>query len=101
MDKGPQFHLQYMSMVLLCLGAQYFLQRYILIKKPELQIESDISKHLEELEKKRVGSLSFFIVISLMIVSFIFIKDDTLRPLSMTMFILIPVFNKVLKKRKK
>lgn len=98
--KGAGFAiLVYLSIILLCISAQFFLQRYILIQRPNLRTEQDISKELIELERKRVSLLSFAIIIVLIIISLIVIEDEVLKSMVSLWMILFPVLQRMFKRK--
>lgn len=100
--KGAGFALVvYLSVIMLCIGAQYFLQRYILIQRPQLRTNQDITKELVELERKRVSLLSFAIILVLILISLFLIKDEILKSLVTLWMVLFPVLQWIFKKKKK
>lgn len=90
----------YLGIIMVCMAAQYILQHYILIKRPQLRNNTDIQKHLEELEKKRIGLISFAIIIVLVIISLFFIKDESMKSIVMLWMLLFTPLMKILKRKK-
>ena len=91
----------YLSIILLCISAQFFLQRYILIQRPQLRNTQDISAQLNELERKKVALTSFIIILCLIILSIIIIKDEKIKSMVMLWMLLFPVLQRLLRKKKK
>lgn len=91
----------YLSIILLCISSQFFLQRYILIQRPQLRNTQDISAQLNELERKKVALISFIIILSLIILSIIIINDEKIKSIVMLWMLIFPVLQRLLKKNKK
>ena len=91
----------YLTTLMLCLSAQYFLQRYILISRPQLRINVDITEHLIELEKKGKSLLSFAVIMALIFVSLALITDPLYKPLVTLWMLPFAFMQKLFKKKKK
>jgi len=91
----------YLSIILLCISSQFFLQRYILIQRPQLRNTQDISAQLNELERKKVALISFIIILCLIILSIIIINDEKIKSIVMLWMLIFPVLQRLLKKNKK
>ncbi len=91
----------YMGVILLTLGAQYFLYQYIIVQRPELRNNANLPTHLEELHKKRISLIIFSILLVLIIITYLFITNPKLKTLSFLWMGTMPVFYKLLMKKKK
>ncbi|MDB5203701.1 MAG: hypothetical protein JWQ27_3110 [Ferruginibacter sp.] len=72
----------YFGIILCCIITQYFLQHYILIKKPALRASTDLKEHLFELYKKKLLVIGFSIAFILCIVTFLFVKAKDFQSLA-------------------
>lgn len=72
----------YLGVILCCIIAQYFLQHYILVKKPYLRVNTDLKEHLFELYKNKILVVCFSIAFILCVLTFTFVKDKELQSLA-------------------
>lgn len=91
----------YLGVIMLSLGAQYFLYQYIMVQHPELRNNANVETHLEELRKKRVSLIVNVVMLILIIISYFFIKDPNQKTLSLTWMAVMPIMYKTLMKKKK
>ena len=98
---APVAMMVYLSVILLCSGAQFVLHHYILFQKPQLRVEKDIHLHFEEYDKKKSALISFIIIIGLILVTLLFIQDPHLQPMAVIWMAVFPLLQKVFKKKKK
>jgi len=91
----------YIGVILSCRIAQYFLNDYILIRKPDLRVKMDIQKELDQHRDHRFWLISISIVVVLMIITNQNIKDPDYRSLSFAWFLLVPLMRKILGKFRK
>ena len=72
----------YLGIILCCIIAQYFLQHYILVKKPSLRVNTDLKEHLFELRKKKILVICFSIAFILCMVTFTFVKAQEFQSIA-------------------
>lgn len=94
-------YLIYLSVILLTLGAQYFLYQYIIVQRPELRNNANLPTHLEELHKKRISLIVNAILLVLIIITYFLIPNPQLKTLSFLWMAFMPIFYKLLMKKKK
>ena len=90
----------YLGIILLCIITQYALQYYIVVQRPRLRVNTELSEHLLELWKKKILIVGFIIAFILCVISFLLIDDPELRSL-IPLWILPVVFVYRLMLRKK
>jgi uncharacterized membrane protein len=71
----------YLTTILFCITSQYVLQHYIIIKRPLLRINIDLSKQVFELKKKRILIISFGIAFILCAISYYFTTTPFIKSL--------------------
>lgn len=69
----------YLSVILACIYAQYFLLRYLIKQKPELRISVGLEEHEDSLRQKGIMVVIFSIVLFIAALGFYFIHDEDLR----------------------
>ncbi len=79
----------YLSVILACIYAQYFLLRYLVKQKPELCVTSGMTEQKESLRQKGTMVVIFTIVLLVAAISFYFVDDHDLR--NLIPFLLIPM----------
>jgi uncharacterized membrane protein len=94
-------YLIYLIVILLTLCAQYFLYQYIIVQRPELRNNANLSIHLEELKKKRISLIVNAILLVLIIITYFVIPNPKLKTLSFLWMAIMPIFYKLLLKKKK
>lgn len=89
----------YLAIIMCCLYAQSFLQRYILIKQPVLrEEEADITELLATYKKSIPSLISFPFVFVLVVLTYLYIDNPELRGMSSFWIMLIPITQLVYKK---
>jgi len=91
----------YMSVVFLCLSAQYVLEQYILISRPQLRIETDISGDLDELDNKGKSLIVFGLIFILTSATLLLITNPALKPLAILWSLPLVFLQKILNRKRK
>lgn len=91
----------YLGVILLTMGAQYFLYQYIMVQRPELRNNANLHTHLEELHKKRISLIVNAIMLLLVIITYFFIANPKLKSLSVLWMAVMPILYKLIMKKKK
>ena len=90
----------YFGIIISCLYAQFFLQHYVLIKKPELREEEADINELMDVYKKSVPSLfALPLAFSLTAITYFIVDNPELRGLSSLWIMIIPLAQLIYKKR--
>ncbi len=84
-----------------CILAQYLLYHYIVLKRPNLCVRTDMTEHKIELRKRKFSLIGFGISAVLIIISFNVISDPALKPLSTLWMVLFPIIYKLATKKQK
>ncbi len=90
----------YVGIIMLCILAQYILYHYIVVKRPQLRINTEMGTHLLELRKRKIALICFGGSILLVFVTYTLIQTPELKSLSSLWMLLVPVVNKILTKKK-
>lgn len=89
----------YVGIILLCMGAQYFVHQYILVGKPSLRTHANIDHLLVDLHKRKVGLVTFVVAVALILAVHQQIEDPEMKPLAMLCILLVPISIRVFKKK--
>jgi uncharacterized membrane protein len=89
----------YIGAIFICITLQYVLHHYILIGNPSLRINTNLSAHISELEKKKRGLLSFLVVIVLIIITYMIIPNKESKPLAILWFFPLAFITKIREKK--
>jgi len=89
----------YFSTILLSRGAQLALQHYILIKHPELRINSDISEELSRFKNSKIVLLLLIVVFLLTSATLYLIPNPEYKPFAWWWFFLFPFLLRYFKKK--
>ncbi len=79
----------YLAIIVCCITAQYLLQHYIIVQRPQLRVGTDMGEQLYELKKRKILVIGFFAAFVLCAISYYFIKDPDTR--SFIPFWILPV----------
>ncbi len=92
----------YLTIIICCIYAQFFLQHYLLIKKPHLcESDADVT-HLLKTYKQTIPSIIVLpVVIILIIITDYFVSGDEFKALSSLWIMLVPLTQLVYKKMQK
>jgi len=80
----------YFLIIIFSKGAQLILQHYILIKRPELRINTDISEEMNRYKKSRFVVILLVIMFALVTATTELIQDPEMKPLAWWWFFLFP-----------
>jgi uncharacterized membrane protein len=95
------FFFMYMAVILSCLLAQYRLQYYIIVKRPELRINTEMDVHVFELRKRKIALIGFVAAAVMIVATYTLIPDPDLKPMATFWMMLVPVIYKFFSKKKK
>jgi uncharacterized membrane protein len=84
----------YMMMILLCMGANFLLMDYILIKKPELRVSKVDKKFFEKHHKGKAALFAMFTMIPLIAATSFLISNPYLKNMSILWMTFLPLFIK-------
>ncbi len=90
----------YVGIIMLCILAQYILYHYIVVKRPQLRINTEIGAHLLALKKRKIAIICFGGSILLVFVTYTLIQTPEMKSLSSLWMLLVPLVNKILTKKK-
>lgn len=91
----------YISMILCCVIAQYILYHYIVIKRPSLRLNTDLSEHKADLQKRKIAVIGFSTSAVLIMITYLLIPQPELKNLSMLWMMVFPIVFKIMTKKKK
>jgi len=89
----------YFAVILFAKGAQLALQYYILVKRPQLRINTDIHDEVIRFKKSRLAIILLAVMFVLTSFTMFLVKDIEEKPAAWTWFILFPILMRVLQKR--
>ncbi len=90
----------YLGIIFLCIVAQFILHNYIVMKRPQLRVNTDMSEHVTELKKRKISLIGFSVAGVLITITYFLIPDPKLKSLSVLWMALFPVVYKILTKKK-
>ncbi|WP_162128120.1 TMEM175 family protein [Flavobacterium phycosphaerae] len=90
----------YLFMILFCVIAQFVLYHYIVIKRPSIRLNTDISEHKAELQKRKIAVIGFSASAVLIMITYLLIPQPELKNLSMLWMMVFPIVFKVMTKKK-
>jgi uncharacterized membrane protein len=91
----------YLCIILCCVIAQFLLYHYIVIKRPSIRLNTDITEHIEELYKRKIAVIGFSVAAVLIIITYQLIPQQELKTLSMLWMMMFPIVFKIMTKKKK
>jgi|LakMenEpi03Aug12_release.lakeMendotaPanAssembly.Ray.scaffolds.fasta_scaffold210017_3 uncharacterized membrane protein len=91
----------YIGAIFICITIQFALHHYVLIEKPSLRVNTNLSEHISELEKKKRGLLSFLITIGLIAVTYMIIPDESNKPLATLWFLPLAFISRIYERKLK
>jgi uncharacterized membrane protein len=91
----------YLGIIMCCIISQYSLYHYIVIKRPALRINTDLTLHLEELRKRKISLICFSGAALLTTITYLNVSDPVIKSLSTLWMVVFPIVYKVLVKKKK
>ncbi|HMK06411.1 MAG TPA: TMEM175 family protein [Flavobacterium sp.] len=91
----------YLMMIMLCVMAQYLLYYYIVVQKPAIRLNIDLSEHKNELYKRKVSLIGFSAAGLLITITYFIIPDSNMKPLSTLWMAVFSVIYGIIVKRKK
>jgi uncharacterized membrane protein len=91
----------YLSIIICTLSALTLIEDYIFIRKPELRNGSDISKHLEKFNQRKVSLMGFSVAIVMILITDHYVTDPRLSFLPTMWVMIVPVSFIILKKLNK
>jgi len=89
----------YFLIIILSRGAQLVLQHYILVKRPDLRIQTDIKDHLRSYKKSRFAVIMLILMFVLVTATTEMIEDPSLKPLAWWWFFPFPLILRYYQKR--
>ena len=91
----------YLFMILFCTIAQYLLYHYIIIGRPSIRLNADLTEHKIELNKRKISVIGFSMAAVLIMITYLLIPQPELKNLStLWMIVFLVVFKKITKKKK-
>jgi uncharacterized membrane protein len=90
----------YMGVIFCCIITQYILYHYVVVKRPELRLNVDVTVHLEELRKRRIAIGGFSLASTLVVLSYLLITDPAVKSYSFMWMAAFPVVYRILTRRK-
>lgn len=91
----------YLFMILFCTIAQYILYHYIIIGRPSIRLNADLTEHKIELNKRKISVIGFSMAAVLIMITYLLIPQPELKNLStLWMLVFLVVFKKITKKKK-
>jgi uncharacterized membrane protein len=90
----------YFLIILLCIFAQYLLYHYIIIVRPAIRLQIDITDHLKELKKKKISLIGFFLAGILTIITHLSISNVLLKPFSVMWIAVFSILYPIIIKQK-
>jgi len=91
----------YLFMILFCTIAQYILYHYIIIGRPSIRLNADLTEHKIELNKRKISVIGFSMAAVLIMITYLLIPQPELKNLStLWMIVFLVVFKKITKKKK-
>lgn len=91
----------YLGIILLCIFVQFALQYYIVVQRPEIRLNAEMTEHVEELRKRKVSLVGFAISAVLIVITYLLIPDPNLKGLSMMWMMVFPLYYRLMYKKKK
>ncbi|HLA56351.1 MAG TPA: TMEM175 family protein [Flavobacterium sp.] len=91
----------YLIIILLCIMAQYLLYYYIVVKRPEIRLNIDITEHKNELYKRKVSLMVFSAAGILIVITYLLIPDPNMKSLSTLWMAAFSIVYAIIVKRKK
>ena len=91
----------YLFMILFCVIAQYILYHYIVVGRPSIRLNTDLSEHKAELHKRKIAVIGFSSAAFLIMGTYLMIPDPELRNLSMLWMIAFPIVFKMYSRKKR
>ncbi|MEO8087922.1 MAG: TMEM175 family protein [Bacteroidota bacterium] len=89
----------YFAVIILAKSAQLALQYYILMKRPQLRINTDIHDEVIRFRKSRLAITMLAVMFLLTAFTLFLVKDAQEKPFAWSWFILFPILRRVLQKR--
>ncbi|MGL2965988.1 TMEM175 family protein [Flavobacterium sp. XGLA_31] len=90
----------YLCMILCCIITQYILYHYIVEKRPSIRLNTDLSEHKTELQKRKIAMIGFSISGILIMITYVLIQRPELKSLSMMWMMVFPLVYKLLTRKK-
>lgn len=91
----------YLSIILACTIAQFLLYHYIVIKRPSIRLNTEMSEHKAELNKRKIALIGFVSAAILIMITYVLIPQQELKSLSMLWMMVFPIVFKIMTKKKK
>jgi uncharacterized membrane protein len=89
----------YFSIIILSKGAQLVLHHYILVKRPNLRINTDIKDQMMSFKKSRFVVIMLLVMFVLVTVTMAFIEDPELKPIAWWWFFPFPILLRFFQKK--
>jgi uncharacterized membrane protein len=90
----------YLFMILFCVIAQYILYHYIVVKRPSIRLNTDLSEHKTELHKRKIAVIGFSSAAVMIMITYLLIPQPELKNLSMLWMMVFPIVFKIITKKK-
>lgn len=91
----------YLFMILFCVIAQYALYHYIVVGRPSIRLNTDLSEHKEELHKRKIAVIGFSTSAVLIMITYLLIPQPELKNLSMLWMCVFPIVFRIMARKKK
>jgi uncharacterized membrane protein len=90
----------YLSIILCCIIMQYVLYHYIIVKRPSIRLNTDLTEHKKELYKRKVSLIGFTSAAVLVMITYILIPNPEMKTMSMMWMMLFPIVYRFFIKKK-
>lgn len=90
----------YLSIILCCIIAQYILYHYIVVKRPSIRLNTDLTEHRKDLYKRKVSLIGFTSAAVLVMITYILIPQPEMKNMSMMWMMLFPIVYRLYIKKK-
>jgi len=90
----------YLSIILCCIIAQYILYHYIVVKRPSIRLNTDLTEHKKDLYKRKVSLIGFTSAAVLVMITYILIPQPEMKNMSMMWMMLFPIVYRLYIKKK-
>ena len=89
----------YFVVIFLCLFAQYFLYKYVIVSQPEITVKINRNEHLTELKKRRISLFGFLIAAVLTFITYQLIPNPVLKSMATLWMVVYSIILAILLKR--
>jgi uncharacterized membrane protein len=90
----------YLCIILSCIIAQFILYHYIIIKRPSIRLNTDISEHKAELHKRKISMIGFTTAAVLIMITYVLIPQPEMKSYSMLWMAVFPIVYRIMTRKK-